>query len=211
MLEITREQIAVLRFDPTLAPAVVSRLSDPIVATKNTSLISDNEWDDLHDACLEALINNSPDVESFDCEQSKGVYTVTIRGVPGGYFVFAVEFDNTGIFSTLEEARAEADDTHGEFRVRDGADPEEDLDEDNEQSLPESADSTSGTFVPENPEAVEFVRAFEKTLPPPQGAISGMARFYKKLPRMIRKVEQFMEKNGRLPDHDEAAVLYESD
>jgi hypothetical protein len=39
--------------------------------------------------------------------------------VEGAYFVRAIEFDDLGVFSTLEEARAEADSMHGEFRLAD--------------------------------------------------------------------------------------------
>jgi hypothetical protein len=67
----------------------------------------------------EVLLNEAPEVESFNAEQSKSAYSVTTYGVEGAYFVRAIEFDDLGVFSTLEEARAEADSMHGEFRLAD--------------------------------------------------------------------------------------------
>jgi hypothetical protein len=75
----------------------------------------------------EVLFNEAPEVESFNAEQSKSAYSVTTYGVEGAYFVRAIEFDALGVFSTLEEARLEADSMHGEFRLADcgGRDDEE--------------------------------------------------------------------------------------
>jgi hypothetical protein len=133
MLEMTLVQIEVVRADPLFSAEVVSRLPDPSVARKPAVSLSEHDWNDLHDACLEILTNEAPLVESFDAEQSKGVYSVTIRGIPGAYFVSAIEYDDSGIFSTLEDARALADSAHGEFRVSDGAG--RGMEEDNEEWL----------------------------------------------------------------------------
>lgn len=122
MLEMTADQIEAVRADPLLSSEVVSRLPDPAVARKPVASLSEDEWSYLYDACLEALTNEAPLVESFNAEQSKGVYSVTIRGIPGAYFISAIEFDDSGVFSTLDDARDEADSEHGEFRVSDGAD-----------------------------------------------------------------------------------------
>lgn len=117
MLEISREQIDAVRNDLLLSSEVGLRLLEPSVAREPAASLSEDDWDNLGDACLEALTNDAPEVESFDAEQSKGVYSVTIRGVPGAYFVSAIEFDDSGVFSSLDEARAEADSVHGEFRL----------------------------------------------------------------------------------------------
>ncbi len=120
MMTITREQILAICSDPLLGPAAMARLSDPEVSRRPSASLTDSEWDDLHDSCLETLMNDAPIVESFEAEQSKGTYTVSIRGVPSAYFVTAPEFDSDGVFSTLDDARDHADSEHGEFRVREG-------------------------------------------------------------------------------------------
>lgn len=136
MIDLSRKQIDAVRSDPTVGPEVAASLGDPSLVSKPSDSLADSEWDDLHDACLDALTNKAPDVESFDAEQSKGVYSVYIRGVPGAYFVSAIEFDDSGVFSTLEEARNYADSEHGEFRVRSGEAGEEEEDDEWEEPDP---------------------------------------------------------------------------
>lgn len=128
-MQISREQIDAISSDELLGPAVASGLSDPLLAFRPSASLTELEWDDLHDACLEACMNVAPVVETFDAEQDKGVYTVAIHGVPGAYYVFAPEFDMAGLFSSLDEARCDADDVHGEFRVREGGNEEDEADE----------------------------------------------------------------------------------
>jgi hypothetical protein len=135
MLEFTREQIDAVRKDPLLARDVESRLAAPSIVNKPASDLSDNEWDILNDACYEALTSEAPVIETFDAEQSKGTYSVTIRGVPGAYFYSAIEFEDVGLFSTLEEARGDAESEHGEYRVSDG-DDEADIEENEELDAP---------------------------------------------------------------------------
>ncbi len=243
MLEITREQIETVRTDPFLASAVSSRLVDPSLAQKPADSLSIDDWDNLHDACLDALTNEAPEVESFDAEQGKSIYSVKILGVPGAYFIFAIEFEIVGVFSTLDRARCEAVSVHGEFRVQkcEEDDEEEDWEEPDprDPAFPDSlleilagtGDSTAieamrstiegdgdlvmlanGLAAPEDmrprDEVKEFVVAFEKTLPKPQGTIDGMARGYRYLPRLQLRVELFLRLNGRLPSPGETARLF---
>lgn len=130
MLDISRKQIEAVREDPTLCPEARARLSEPSLADKPSANLCDGDWADLHDACLDTLVNDAPIVESFNAEQSKGIYEVVIRGVPGAYFVTAPEFESEGIFSTIEDARGSADAFHGEFRLTDKQDDsQEEIDE----------------------------------------------------------------------------------
>ncbi len=124
MLEINKEQIDVVRRSDALCGLIREQLSDPSLSLKDRSLLSDDEWVELEDVCLEVLRNEAPIVKEIDAEQSKGVYTISIHGIPGAYWVFAPEFDIEGVFSTLSEALAEVDSQHGEFLV----DPESDRD-----------------------------------------------------------------------------------
>lgn len=135
MIDLTREQIDAVRSDPVLGPEVAASLGDTHLAIKPSDSLTDQEWDELDDACSNGLFNGAPLVESFEAAQSNGPYPVSIRGVPGAYFVTAPEFSPAGAFSSLEDARDYADSEHGEFRVRDG-DPEEE-DEDDEWVEPD--------------------------------------------------------------------------
>lgn len=117
MIEINREQIDTIRVSEILSMHVRQQLNDPSLSTKDLSLITDDEWAELEEACLNVIQNEAPIVKEIDAEQSKGIYTISIHGIPGAYWVFAPEFDDEGIFSTLSEAIAMIEDEHGEFLV----------------------------------------------------------------------------------------------
>ena len=117
MLEITHDQIDTIRRSPELGPLVREQLSDPSLVLKDCLSMTDDGWVELEDVCLEVLRNEAPIIKEIDAEQSKGVYTISIHGIPGAYWVFAPEFDIVGVFSTLSEAMAEIDSQHGEFLV----------------------------------------------------------------------------------------------
>jgi hypothetical protein len=65
MLEISKEQINAVRNAPLLSEYVKSCLPDPTVAQKPISSLTDEDWANLSNACLEALTNEAPEVESF--------------------------------------------------------------------------------------------------------------------------------------------------
>lgn len=117
MLEITQDQIDAIRRSIELGDLVKCQLSDPSLASKARASITDEEWAELEDECLEVLRNEAPIVKELDAKQDKGVYTISIHGIPGAYWAFAPEFDIEGVFSTLSEALAEIDSQHGEFLV----------------------------------------------------------------------------------------------
>jgi hypothetical protein len=128
-MNLTVEQIDAIRFSKELSAEVASCLdsykalaSNP--ATESSSELTNEDYDALRDVCLEVLGNEAPTVEEYTAEQDKGAYAVTVRGVPGAYFVQALEYDDKGVFSTLDEARDCAFNHYGEFFVHD--DDEED-------------------------------------------------------------------------------------
>lgn len=87
---------------------IKARLFDPSGLT---------DANDLHDAAYDALVNEAPEVKAWDAEQDKGVYSVVVRGVPGAYFVQAMEYDDDGVYSTLDEAVGAAETSYGEFFI----------------------------------------------------------------------------------------------
>ena len=72
---------------------------------------------ELHDSAYDALSNEAPVVESFTAEQDKGAYHVCIRGIPGAYFVEAMEYDDVGVFDDIDSARDALIANFGEFLI----------------------------------------------------------------------------------------------
>ena len=98
------------------------KLSDKqIEAIKGSGLLKARQkkltGGELHDAAYDALSNEAPVVESFTAEQDKGAYHVCIRGVPGAYFVEAMEYDDDGVFDDVDSARDALMLNFGEFLV----------------------------------------------------------------------------------------------
>jgi hypothetical protein len=119
-MNLSRSQIIAVLNSP-IRQTALERPEDEAIARKSVEDFSADDWDALHDACMDALLNEAPIVSWFDAEQSKGAYGVSVRGVPGAYFVEAQEFDRVGLFDTQIEAENKADFEHGEFRVADEA------------------------------------------------------------------------------------------
>ncbi len=86
--------------------------------------LTENDFNEIHNFCSDLWLNESPDVESYDVEQDKGIYPVTIKGIPGVYWISAPEYDDEGPLDTLEEARKAVEATFGEFLVGDPNVPE---------------------------------------------------------------------------------------
>jgi hypothetical protein len=79
---------------------------------------------ELHDAAYDVLSNGAPVVHSFTAEQDKGTYHVCIRGVPGAYFVEALEYDNHGVFDDIDSARNALMSNFAEFLVDEETGPD---------------------------------------------------------------------------------------
>src|SRR5882672_953327 len=91
-----------------------------IEAIKQSGLLGANDAalgdDELYDAAHEALTSEAPVVRSYTAEQDKGAYSIVIRGVPGAYFVSALEYDD-GVFDDLRSAEAAVHSHYGEFII----------------------------------------------------------------------------------------------
>lgn len=124
MLEINQDQIDAIRSSTELGDFVRKQLNNPLLVSKERELLTADEWAELEDVCHEVFRNQAPILKEISAEQSKGVYTISIHGIPGAYWVFAPEFDDEGVFSSLSEALAVVDSQHGEFLL----DPESTMD-----------------------------------------------------------------------------------
>jgi hypothetical protein len=71
--------------------------------------------DDAYDSACDFLCNEAPVVKSYDAEQAKGVFHVTICGFHGAYFVRANEYENSEVFGSLPEAEEYVMENFGEF------------------------------------------------------------------------------------------------
>ncbi len=61
------------------------------------------------------VLSDAPEIEVFEAEQDEGIYHVTIRGFPGAYFVQAVDYDDSEVFLTQDEAESYVQVNFGEF------------------------------------------------------------------------------------------------
>lgn len=116
-MKITVPQIDAVRFS-SLSQSVLKRVGN--IAMKASSELSPDNHLGLQDACIDALVNDAPVVRSLEAEQDKGVYPIEVRGVPGAFWVFALEFDNEGVFSSIDEALSHVETQYGELLIRDG-------------------------------------------------------------------------------------------
>lgn len=60
--------------------------------------------DEVHHAAYDTLVTEAPEVRAWEAEQDTGVYSVVVRGITGAYFVQAMEYDDDGVYSALDEA-----------------------------------------------------------------------------------------------------------
>lgn len=119
MLELKNRNLeAILKAHP-LREAILTTLHRngfaPATFQQPVSKLDENSFARLHDAALDALLNSGIIVESYEAEQDKGAYSINIIGVPGAYYVEAPEYDDLGVFDTLEDARRALEFAYGEF------------------------------------------------------------------------------------------------
>lgn len=67
------------------------------------------------DMVVDAFINEAPIISSYTAEQDKGEYSILVRGVPGAFSVEAQEFEDAGVFDSVEDAEKFVSMNHGEF------------------------------------------------------------------------------------------------
>lgn len=101
---------------PRIGLTISSEQIDAVLSAgmgKSRTYIDDG---DREDAALDALMNNAPVIWQREARQDVD-YFVVVRGVPGAYFVQALEDDEIGVFSDSSQAIGTAVRTYGEFFV----------------------------------------------------------------------------------------------
>jgi len=117
-MKLTTTQIVAIRNADLLRVHLAEDLQDQYLLNASLETLSSNQFGTLYDAAFGTLLNYSPMVEEFLAEQGKGVYPIHIMGVPGAYYVSAIEFDNEGVFDSLKDARSCVEFNHGEFLIQ---------------------------------------------------------------------------------------------
>ena len=187
-MKISHDQIDAVRVSDIFGSEIPSRLENPALCSRPKSELSEVEWDELEDACMDALQNESPEVETCFADQGTGLYPITILGIKGAYFVTANEFDRAGVFSTLEEARDHIDNVHGEFLVDPDAEIEESEEEIEDDALLDDSVLESDLLEPISAICAEAANATDSEV-----IMTGADRFR---PRSSRRVV-ISERNSR--------------
>jgi len=123
MMELTNKNLESILKVPALRESILIALSrhgfGPGTLRKPVTKLDKDTLGYLHDAAYEALLDCGIVVESYEAEQDKGAYAINIIGVPGAYYVEAMEYDDMGFFETLEDARKAVRHRFGEFVISD--------------------------------------------------------------------------------------------
>ena len=139
-MDLSATQIIAIRRSDLLRPYVAGICQNARLLTDDIEALSIDETNVLHNAAYYALRNYSPIVEEHLAEQDKGAYAVEIYGVPGAYFVRANEYDDEGVFDSLDDARACVEDKWGEFLVTAESDSERQAIEDDSEEAEDAED-----------------------------------------------------------------------
>lgn len=87
-----------------------------IEAIQNSNLLADSKELDF-DTATDVFLNEAPIITSWEAEQDQGPYTICVRGINGAYFIEALEYEDIGVFDTLEEAEFAVGMNYGEFII----------------------------------------------------------------------------------------------
>jgi hypothetical protein len=145
-MDLTTTQIIAIRNTAVLHACLKDRCQNDNLLTTDIESMSIDESNTLHNAAHYALRNYAPIIEDHLAEQDKGVYSVQIHGVPGAFYVRANDYDDEGVFDSLDDARACVEYKWGEFLVAARSEnsdlAEDDNDDGEETEAPEEQDET---------------------------------------------------------------------
>lgn len=102
---VDRTHIKALLKHPETRESMLERLDDTSLTSADIDSLSLSDFDLFHDAALDVFGNGEvPIVKEYLAEGGCGDYPIEIAGIEGAYMVRALEFDDKGLFGTLEEA-----------------------------------------------------------------------------------------------------------
>jgi hypothetical protein len=104
-MEIENTHLKALLANPQMRQEISNRLDDGELTSADFDNLADSDLAALHDAAWEAFSDEAPVVKSYLATGGDGEdYPIEIVGVIGAYAVRAPEFDDKGMFETVEEA-----------------------------------------------------------------------------------------------------------
>lgn len=98
---------------------VIEYLGDGSLLDAGWDQLTDDQREELADACYVVMLKNAPQVLEYELEQDFGPYPAFIRGVAGCYFLDMLERDTIGPFSTIELAKKAFEFGFGELKRED--------------------------------------------------------------------------------------------
>lgn len=116
-MELAKTHIAAIRSSGVMRAAMLQAGITPDLLDVPLVALSEEEFADIHDYALDALVNASETVEQYIAEEDLGEYFISVRGVQGAYYVETVDRDDLGPFHDLETARDAMNLSYGEFIV----------------------------------------------------------------------------------------------
>lgn len=103
-MKIENSHLKALLANPHMRQEISNHLDDEELTSADFDNLADSDLAALHDAALEAF-DEAPVVKSYLATGGDGEdYPIEIFGVLGVYAVRAQEFDDEGMFETVEEA-----------------------------------------------------------------------------------------------------------
>jgi len=85
-----------------LFPHILEALEGKVIPSRSRNRLTDAEVLDIQDECFDVWQNESPMVYQRHQRGDYGEYPIQVSGVPGAYFVAAMEFDEEGPFETRQ-------------------------------------------------------------------------------------------------------------
>ena len=114
-MQLTEDQIAAIAKAPSLRRQFSRDPEAMRLMCADPASLTPDERGARYELAFDVLTNSAPLVERYTAVQDLGPYPVVIVGVPGAYFVDALDYDRRGVYSSLEEARLVVSCDFGEF------------------------------------------------------------------------------------------------
>jgi hypothetical protein len=104
-MDIEKTHLKALFANQQMRQEISNRIDDEELMSVDLGDLADSDFAALHDAAWEAFNDEAPVVKSYLATGGDGEdYPIEIVGVIGAYAVRAPEFDDKGMFETVEEA-----------------------------------------------------------------------------------------------------------
>jgi hypothetical protein len=104
-MDIQKTHLKALFANPQMRKEICNRIGDEELMSVDLDDLADSDFAALHDAAWEVFNDEAPVVKSYLATGAdREDYPIEIVGVIGAYAVRAPEFDDKGMFETVQEA-----------------------------------------------------------------------------------------------------------